>query len=61
MTELPNEKRVCRTAQATPGLVNMLLHTHLSFISELTSRVHKGGHGGYISLLSPFWQQKVVC
>ena len=32
--------------------------THLSFISELISRVPQGGYGEYIYQVSPLWQQK---
>ena len=35
--------------------------THLSFLSELTSRVPLGGYGESIYGVSPLWQQKGVC
>ena len=37
-----------------------MIHTHLSFISELTSRVPQGNYGEYIYQVSPSWLQKLV-
>ena len=37
------------------------LYTHLSFISELTSRVPQGGYGEYISWVKALYDSKNEC
>ena len=37
----------------------MSYYSHFSFISGLTSWVHQGGYGEYISRVSPLWQKKM--
>ena len=44
-----------------PDEQTLLWHTHLDFISEITSRVPQGIDGEYISEIDPLRHQKKVC